>query len=258
MSLVVKFIALILLLISSKFATARDIYILTLGDSLASNCNEHAYPAQNSVFTLHQNGILEIARNPLMLKNCYRGSIWLPLGKELIASKMANRVIFFNIEKPNASIDQWLPNGEMWPNIEAAMSLAQKQGFKFDYALWLQGASDVHRTSSTYPLAKVLKLISLQIPIEKWIIARFSACYGQSNPVIERTQVHVIEGGGLLRRFAGPNINELDKRYKTDGCYLNQSGQEKVASLWLESMTRADRRNSEVQSESLLGLFRSL
>ena len=157
------------------------------------------------------------------------------------------------------SVNDWLPGGNAFPKLSRAIKLSKDNSIRFDYALWHQGAADAgtHPDQYAKKLNKVLKYISINASVDKWIIAKHSKCAYLSDNKIAIAQANVALGH-ILRRFPGPDTNALGSDFRFDNCHLNFKGQEKMADLWFQSIVSADKLNASVQKETLIQYFKVL
>ncbi len=256
MSLVVK-ISIFLVSFFVGVAHAKDIFILVVGQSISSNCNEYKYKEIQGVYQVNLVGEVVPALDPFLWSDCKQGSMWIPLGGKIISLGLAKSVTFMPIGVGGTSVQDWLPQGRAFEKLGKAIRVANSSNIRFDYAFWHQGSSDVGRSPQAYAqnLSQVLRYISLNIKIDKWIIARHSKCGTHFDEMISKAQYQA-SLNYLARRFPGPDNNELGYEFRFDGCHLNKTGQEKMADLWLGSMIEADKNNLSIQKESLLNFFR--
>lgn len=260
MSLVARFIAVFILSSNSTCLFAKDIYVLIVGQSIASNCNQYKFGPSSSVYQVMVNGDEEIARDPFDWADCDKGSIWIPLGELFIESGVATRVIFMPIGVKGSSIGDWSnPNSIVFKKRLHVTSLVKHKRIRFDYALWLQGSSDVGTSPINYGqnLGRLLRSISKDIPINKWLIAQHSKCGNLFDERIAEEQLRV-GSAHLLGRFLGPNINALGNEFRFDGCHFNKKGQKRVARLWFDAINESERIDNLIQKETMLYYFKGL
>jgi hypothetical protein len=259
MLLVVKFIVALICVFSSASISAREIYILVVGQSISSNCNQHVYNASQGLYQIGIDGNEKLAADPFDWADCDQGSMWIPLGERLVQSGFASKVTFMPIGVAGTSVGDWKPGGRAFHKLMSAIKVISKARAKFDYALWHQGSSDVGENPIKYrdQLAGVLKFITLNVPIDKWVIAQHTKC-GQAFDSKINKQQKVVGSNFYYRRFLGPDTDSLGDEYRYDGCHLNKKGQEKMAKLWFESILEADRVSDSIQKETLLYYFRKI
>ena len=258
MLLAVKIAIIILALASGiKVSYAKDIFILVVGQSISSNCNEYKYKGTQGVYQLNLEGRSIPASDPFLWAACNQGSMWIPLGDKIISSGMAKSVTFMPIGVEGTSVKDWLPRGRAFEKLEKAINVANSNSIHFDYAFWHQGSSDIGSNPTAYArnLNKVLRHISLNLKVDKWIIARHSQCGYTFDKNISKAQYEA-SMNYLLRRFPGPDNNKLGNEFRFDRCHLNKAGQERMAELWFYSMVAANQTDLSIQQESLLNFFR--
>ncbi|PHV29705.1 hypothetical protein CSQ93_00765 [Janthinobacterium sp. BJB426] len=214
-----------------------ELRILVVGQSISSNCNEHVYGAVNNVFQIAKDGSMKAASDPFEWADCNKGSMWMPLGKKIIEAGIAHKVVFMPIGVGSSKVEDWQTGGAAFSKLNNAIALIQKQGITFNLAFWHQGSSNLGMNQTAYVnrVGSVLDYVSSKVAIERWIIAVHSRCGTIYDQNIESAQL-ALGGMSELKRYPGPNNNSLGNEYRFDNCHLNQSGQEKMASMWLESI----------------------
>ena len=214
-----------------------ELRILVIGQSIASNCNEHVYTAVDNVFQISKDGSIKAASDPFEWADCKQGSIWIPLGKKIIEAGLARKVTFMPIGVSGSKVEDWQEGGPAFGKLNSAIGLIQAQGINFDLAFWHQGSSNagMDRASYMWRLGSVIDYVNSKVKINRWLIAAHSRCWGVYDQNIESAQL-TIGNAPDLNRFLGPNNNLLGDEYRTDTCHLNEKGQEKMASMWVESV----------------------
>ena len=164
----------------------------------------------------------------------------MPLGKKLIDSGIARKVIFMPIGVSGSKVEDWQASGAAFKKLNSAISLIQGQGIAFDFAIWHQGSSNIGMEKSVYMarLGSVIDYVNERVKINRWLIGVHSRCFGNYDRNIESAQMEI---GNMpkLKRFIGANNNLLGDEYRTDSCHLKKSGQDEMASMWLESVKSA-------------------
>lgn len=256
MSLVARLVALLIAFIVLP-ASAREIHILVIGDGAAANCNAHQFVAVPGVFQVGLDGNEKEARDPLDWSGCNGGSIWIPLGNELIRLGRASKVVFMAIAMPNMRVKDVQSGGADYPLLTRALRVIQERHMHFDYAFWQQGFADKTVETSVYrnDLNAVMKLLSRTIKIDRWLIAPGADCTNGSKSQVSFAQ----ESLGrfyLINRYSGPKANAQDAILQTTGCNFNQAGQLNMAQAWLEAIAHTDAVSARYQRESLLYYFK--
>lgn len=218
----------------------KELYILVIGQSISSNCNQTVYGPVDNVLQVAKDGSLKPARDPFEWADCTQGSMWMPLGKRIIDSGIAQKVVFMPIGMGATSVHDWQTGGKAFTKLNSALDLIKLQNIKFDAVLWHQGYSDSGATQSYYKerLLSVIAYVNSRITVGRWLIGLHSRCYGSYDQVIEAAQRSVGDAAPEAR-FLGANSNLLGDEYRFDGCHLNGLGQEQMANMWLEALRNA-------------------
>ena len=217
-----------------------EMRILVLGQSISSNCNEHIYGPVDRVFQIGKNGEVKNAQDPFEWADCTKGSMWMPLGKRMVESGIASKVIFMPIGVGATKVSDWQEGGLAFDKLNNAITLVKQQGIRFDFAFWHQGSSDFGNNKVEYlnRLSSIVTYVNKNVKISRWLIAVHSRCYGNYDLNVEAAQ---IEFGNRkkLQIYPGPNTNLLGDDYRIDTCHLNQKGQEEMGVMWLNSVRSA-------------------
>lgn len=214
-----------------------EMRILVIGQSISSNCNEYVYPAVENVMQVSKDGSIKAASDPFEWADCKKGSMWMPLGKKIIESGLARKVIFMPLGMAATKVEDWQAGGGAFSKLNNAVALIQAQGINFDFAFWHQGSSNSGMDKASYMghLNSVIEYTNSKVKISRWLIAIHSRCAGVYDRSIESAQLSIANAPSL-NRYPGPNNNLLGDEYRFDGCHLNEKGQEKMASMWLDSI----------------------
>jgi hypothetical protein len=257
MSLGARWLALLAVCWPLHQLQAKPLYILVIGQSIASNCNEHPYTAVSGVYQIGLNGLETPAADPFEWADCKRGSTWIPLGRNIIKAGLADRVTFMPIGVSDATAGDWAPGGKAEAKLSRALALVKQKGIVFDYAFWQQGPADIGTVGPRYTKAlnSVIYRIAKNASVKTWLIANHAACHGRSDANIAKVQYYIAKYYHLSI-FPGPNTDQLGERYRFDGCNLNQAGQEKIAQGWLDAMVATESTRGKIQKEMLLEYFR--
>lgn len=262
MSLAVKSLSLIIFSLSYLTAHAeepKNLRILVIGQSISSNCNQYRFPPSPHIDQITLTGTEVPAKDPMIWADCTGGSMWIPLGQELLARHMAERVVFMPIGVAGTAIRDWLPGGRAYPKLQTAMRLIRDHKIHFDFVLWHQGSSDYGTSPLKYreSFLSVVRDVRKQGNLRgsKWIIARHSGCVGRFDPAIWKVQNQLAASDNNLNFFTGPDNNLLGAAWRFDGCHLNKAGQERMGALWADSIQQALARNARLRRETLLTWF---
>jgi hypothetical protein len=214
-----------------------ELRVLVLGQSISSNCNEHKYGEVANVFQIGKDGTVKPGKDPFEWADCDQGSMWMPLGRNLIDQKIVGKITFMPIGVAGSSVKEW-QGGRGLDKLTQAIALINKYGLTFDYAFWHQGSADIGMSGDEYKqrLASVVSYVNSKVKISRWLIAVHSRCLGQFSPEIEQAQM-TFGNAASASRYLGPNTNLLMTEYRMpDQCHLNELGQEEMARLWVQAI----------------------
>jgi hypothetical protein len=221
--------------------TPVSMRILVIGQSISSNCNEYAYGPVENVMQVGKDGSIKPAQDPFEWADCDKGSMWMPTGKKIIESKIADQVIFMPIGVGGSKVADWQDGGRAFDKLNQALELIRKKGITFDFAIWHQGSADYGTPRAEYVsrLLSVIDYVNRNAQIKRWLIGIHSRCSGLYDPEVEAAQ-RIVGDASSARRYPGANTNLLGNEYRVDFCHLNHQGQEMVAPMWLEAIKNAN------------------
>lgn len=249
----VKFFLVIPLLLFSVSTNARDLHILVMQEGGAVDCKEVAHEKVQGVYLLDLNGQESPARLSTRRDECASGNISVLLGQKIVQAGIAERVFFMTLSASGERVDDWLTGGLLYKDLQLVMKTVKLRNIKFNYALWQGWFADSQLLESKYDgeVRRIVKSVSLGMAVEKWIIGRNGKCS-------EENTAHATSGKWetLLNRFPGPDVAQLDKKYRSGNCALNELGQNALAQLWLGKIQSVDIASKKYQKESLLYYFK--
>lgn len=220
----------------------RVMVALVFGQSNAGNWGESRRIAGPGVFSFFR-GRYERARDPLPGANGHGGSVWTRLGDKLIAAKLYDRVIFVPAAIGGTEIAQWAPGGPLHKDLLRNVREAQRAGLKFTHLFWHQGESDAVLGTSQedyqrrfLDMLAAIRALGVDAPV---FIALATRCGDYPpNETIRAAQRGLVEPA--LGIFQGPDTDQLDARYRYDGCHLSDAGLDAHAEMWLAIICAAD------------------
>lgn len=218
-----------------------DLRILILGQSISSNCNQHKYDAVANVFQIGKDGIVKVAKDPFEWADCDQGSMWMPLGKNLLDKGIAGKVTFLPIGIAGSSVKEWQIGGKGYDKLNEVVVQINRLGMSFDYAFWHQGSADIGMGTDEYQqrVASIIDVVNSKVKVGRWLVALHSRCLGSYSPEIEQAQRN-LGNASSLGRYPGPNTNFLGAEYRMpDNCHLNQAGQEEMATQWINAIVNS-------------------
>jgi hypothetical protein len=256
MSLVAKLLLLSALLFV-KGADARNMNILVLGEGASANCNVRLYGEEPNVFQIGRNGMKRPARDPLDWADCSGGSIWIPVGRQIVEARFADQVAFMSLGMEKSQVRDWVKGGRAFARLESALQVAKAKNIKFDYVFWYQGMSDgvLRQQDYGFGLVKVIRGLIPVVPGARWLIAQSAGCGNAINKDIFAAQ-RKVSANPLFNRFPGPDVSLLHNSSLSDQCTLREDGQEIMAKQWFRSLVKAEEISRKYEKESLLHYFK--
>lgn len=254
---VANLILFVVMLVGSSSACARELYILVVGESASANCNVEVSAAAVGVYQISLSGAEKPAVDPLEWADCNGGSIWLPLGREMIRDGFASKVVFLPLAVSHARAEDWTSGGRASTLLTRAIDTANKKNIVFDFALYQAGVSDSETAASEYrsQLRMLIKSISFKVKVKRWLISQGAGC-----PLNPASQVHLvhedISRAHQINWFPGADFRNMSKADYGPACTYSATGQLKAARSWLEQIKKSDIDNENFQKESLLYFFR--
>lgn len=218
----------------------ENLNILVIGQSIASNCNQFAYGPSYNVWQIGRDGSIKPAQDPFEWADCDKGSMWMPLGTRIVGTGIAKQVTFMPIGVGGSKVADWQAGGIAFKKLNDMIALVNKNGIKFDFAIWHQGSADAGMSRSEYSdrLKLVIAYVEQNISIKRWLIGIHSRCGDTFDPEIEAAQ-RLVADAPTSNRYLGANTNLLGEDLRFDRCHLSQQGQEQAADLWLSAIRNA-------------------
>ena len=259
MSLVAKICIVFFLVLCSTKTFSKDLYILIVGQSIPLNCHHHLFETSIGVSKIELLDDKIPESSQFLWADCHKDSTWILLREKIIDEYHAKSVTFIPFGLDLTSIDDLLSSGESFNKLSNLIKFSKQKSIKFDYALWDQGSAYgvPDHNKNLIKLNKILKLISINVSIEKWLISQPSTCGNLSHENIQKIS-NLATYNYIFRRFPGPKKDNLGSEFRHSNCHLNFRGQEKMADLWLQSMILADRVNNSIQNETLIKKFKGI
>jgi len=218
---------------------------LTFGQSNATNEGETRYSSGKSVYNFYE-GKCYRAADPLLGATGGKGSVWTRLGDMIIDSELYSNVIFVSIGVSGTSMSQWKQEGDSFQRIVKIKSQLDQENIRLTHLLWHQGEGDAEMGTKKHDYMTMLadmidgiRRLGINAPLYVAIATR---CKGPINADIQEAQMELAAERDDV--FMGANtdtLSDMDDRY--DFCHFSDSGLQKHALLWLQSIQ--DGRSSE-------------
>jgi hypothetical protein len=237
--------------------TAKEIVILTFGQSISANHGEAAYTPHGDVVNFNPNDKqCYTATDPLLgataNADSHVGSIWGYLCDSLLATKRWDRCIIAPVAQGGTSIRDWAPGGgDLVRLVRQAVEGLNANGLTPSAMLFGQGEADasINADAAAYQanfnaMAADIRSFS-DAPI---LVAVETICYLMNwdlTEVDEDTRVHKWIGQERIEQaqralvnpargiFAGPDLDFINGKIgRWDGCHLSTYGLKVAAAQW--------------------------
>lgn len=250
MSLGVKLSLAILLFCILNASSGKAINILIVSENTHSACNREA--AQIPDQLLSPDSATTKLSEENMLPQCGDNRIWRELKRKILRLRGVQEVSFvkFHIVGPSSG---WLVDPDSVRNLKRIVGTGENGWIKFDYALWEGkiGVDEIQLRQYIGDVHKVIRFLSKNIFIEKWIISPSVRCNELS-----RINPKLAMWNPMFRQFPGPDLGKLAGGAQRPDCRLGDSDRQKLTEYWLSAITEADRKSDIYQKEALLFFFK--
>ncbi len=236
--------------------TAREIVILTFGQSISANHGEAAHIPHGNVVNFNPNdNQCYAATDPLLgataNQDGHVGSIWGYLCDGLLATKRWDRCIIAPVAQGATAIVDWAPGGSSSGLVRLAVEGLRANGLAPRAMLFGQGEADATITADpaayeahfnamaanirTFSSAPILVAVETICYVRNWGLVgvdentRVLKWIGQEK--IEQAQRAVVNPARGI--FAGPDLDFINGKIgRWDGCHLSTYGLKAAAAQW--------------------------
>ena len=231
----------------------KTMVILAYGQGNAANGGEVKYTPKHNVYNVFS-GKCYKADDPLLGATNYYGSVWGRLADKLVENGLYENVIIKSIGVGGTPIICWTTDGtgigykeRLFGNyhsriIEAHIEL-ESMGFPISHIFWHQGETDtVNGTKTSEYKEHFMNMLNnmRKQGIKAPVFVAIASRYGNltSNEVTCAQQELIKENEDILE---GPNTDTIDsiEDRTSDGQRFSETGLEKHAELWLDSIKQA-------------------
>ena len=217
---------------------AQRLVIVVAGQSNAANYGGSPRAGGAGVYAFADGRIFP-AVDPLPGGDARRGSIWTRLGARLIHGQAAEAVVFAVVAQGSTHAVAWAPGGSNHARLLRTLETLAGAGLPVDLVLWQQGESDAGQADAAgadyaRTLGSVAAACRKLAPEARFVVAR--ATYHAAiatNDQIRLAQSAVASGPGMM---AGPDLDMLRDRFRSDGVHFSDEGLDAAADLWLGSL----------------------
>lgn len=224
--------------------SASNAVILGLGQSnIANECDPGAlYEAKGEVYNFNYfDGKYYRARDPLLGASHDRSNVLTRLGDLLVERGNYQSVVLVPVAHGGTFVSEWSPTGRMFPRLKWALDRLREKKEKITHIVWQQGEAEAadgganpaewarHFTS----MVSAIRAAGVQAPI---YVAQCTICCNDPNERIRSAQRSVVDPpSGIL---PGPDIDQIGRDERYDGCHLSAVGLRHAAELWYAALSR--------------------
>lgn len=210
-----------------------------IGQSNTANFGQSPMTPKGNVYNFYD-GHCYRAVDPLLGATGIRGSVWTRLGRILLESGRYKNVIIAPAAVGGTGIREWAPGGQYNPLITSTIESMLKCGLKPTHILWHQGETDAveHTPKKHYMELFRLMLAGIRAQGVKAPIYVSVATYldKTTNEDIKQAQRQLIDPkAGIL---PGPDTDRLGPELRFDRVHFSDTGLERFALMWAESIGR--------------------
>ena len=240
--------------VACHVAGAREIMLLTFGQSISANHGEAPYTPHGNVVNFNPNDWLCYAAvDPLLGATAggdnHTGSIWGYLCDGLLETKRWDRCIIAPIAQGQTSVKDWAPGGGQYRLIREAIARMHASGLTPTALLWGQGEQDAIGTpdpavyekrfnamaDAIRPYAHAPLLVAVETTCDFNLINEPTRVAKRAaEQKIEEAQRAVVNPAAGI--FAGPDLDRIGQDGRWDSCHLNVSGLKAAAAAWQQAL----------------------
>jgi hypothetical protein len=239
--------------VDCHIGNAREIVLLTFGQSISANHGEAPYVPRGNVVNFNPNDWLCYAAvDPLLGATAggdnHTGSIWGYLCDGLIDTKRWDRCIVAPIAQGHTSMKDWAPGGGEYHLIREAIARMRASALTPTAMLWGQGEDDAQggnavayersfnaMAGAIRRYARAPLLVAVETTCDMNLInaeTRVAKRAGQQK--IAQAQRGVVNPAAGI--FTGPDLDRIDQEGRWDGCHLSVSGLKAAAAAWQQAL----------------------
>ncbi|MEQ1516356.1 MAG: acyltransferase family protein [Usitatibacteraceae bacterium] len=210
--------------------------IVVLGQS---NAGSHATSSNgdDTIRVLSQARCFQTG-DPLPQTSGSGSSIWTSLAKVYVEDDPTTSVVFAPLAIGNTRIGDWLPDGRIWPQFRLHLDQIKQSGIPVRAVLWQQGEADSLAGTPAIQYKRALLSLRQTLDAENILapmfVAKSTYCRNGFSPFLHRAiEQAAREAEGM---FVGPNTDELQGNFRSDGCHFNALGRVEAARMWMMTL----------------------
>lgn len=234
----------------ASLAAQHPMVILALGQSNAANHGAPAAPAGLAPVPLITEGQCTMAVDPLAGATGAGGSIWWRLLNRLSAQTPHRLWVVSVLGVDATSLHDWTdPRSPLRSRLLQQLAFMQAVGLPPQWVLWQHGEADAQLGTSSQAYAEGLDQLAATLaqagssaPI---LLARSTVCRSVPNGSIRSAVQSRAKDNPRFQ--LGPDTDTLlGNTLRSDGCHFSESGLDRAAQLWQESITSVHSIRNEV------------
>ena len=221
----------------ASLPAADRFVIVALGQSNAANHGSTRASGGAGVYAF-ADGKLYPAIDPLPGASGAGGSIWTRLGARLVARNVSKHVVIAAVAQGSTRVSDWVRGGRCHEALHSTLRSLAAAGLEPNCIIWQQGESEAWSagaSGSAYAdsLATIVASCRELFPTVPFYVAQ--STFGASEVLNEQIRLaHTTQRPAGTA--AGPNFDQLDAPFRSDGIHFNDRGLSAAAELWFESL----------------------
>lgn len=222
----------------SRLSPSERTYIIVgVGQSMIAASENATYSPTNSTKVDNLNvydGGVYAARDPLLGCGAFNaGGLWLSrLADKLIDADLCDRVILVPVGRGSTTVQDWNPDGFMFPNLLAASRRLSAKGLVASAYFWMQGqanAGAISRSEYRTQLLSIINGIRGHGFAAPWLLGKETYVSGVTDANIRGAIADLVNGQTIL---AGADTDTLGASNRYDGVHFNATGADSAGTLW--------------------------
>ena len=223
--------------------TAKTMVLLAVGQSyLVNNAGQRYTSNFGDRIVQIWNGKCYQAFSPLLGISGTSGESLTLLGNKLVASGMADQVVFVAAAIKGTGISRWKAGGDM-NDLLGSVIADVKKNYRVTHVLWHQGESDFDEgtnaqnfSSMFFSLVDTLRTRGIDAPILTSVASkcRVNPLWKPDNPVATAQRSLPDKSKNIFMGVDTDTLLTATDRF--DDCHFSATGQEKFADAWVKAI----------------------
>jgi lysophospholipase L1-like esterase len=226
---------------------ARTLLLVAGGQSNAANAYDEADPAAPPVpgAVMMWNGRCYGLKSPILGPTGTRDSLWPALAAPLAAAH-GGPVMVIGGAVSGSQIADWLdPRSTYLARLQKQLSLAEAQGYRARFVVWIQGETDAFVQVAPERYANSLMAVRSSLSLAPgpngppiWVIVRSTYCMGRlgNGDDLDAEVAATVRAAADPALVLGPLASEIQTSLRRDGCHFNSAGRDLLAAELMETL----------------------